>query len=195
MNLYEYSEKNNREMGILFEKHEFDFSGETTVFKEALEEIREIINGTEIEKNSRETEREGFALEIIKNEKELTEELCKEINKAFGHKKFEAEQKRDKIWYCVCNNYFDKINLTITNRADLELKMDKERVENIFRSFSANYNEYIIEGFKIYWNAPDQDVMVYIDKRKLKYEISPQEKYEILREGANKMIAHLRTFF
>ena len=60
MNLYEYSEKNNREMGILCEKRLSAFSDDRNIFKDTLEEIREIINGAELEKNSRETESRRF---------------------------------------------------------------------------------------------------------------------------------------
>jgi phosphatidylserine/phosphatidylglycerophosphate/cardiolipin synthase-like enzyme len=197
MNLYEYSEKNNREMGILFEKKNNGFSDGERIFKDALEEIKEIINGAYLEKTSKETDTEGFIMEIIKNEKEKKEELCKEINKAFGHKKFEVEKKSDNNWYCVCHNYFDRINLTVSNRAELELKMDKERTEKIFNAFSMHYNEFMIQAFKIYWKRCDQPIMVYIDKGKIKEEflLTKQEEFSLLKEGADKTIAFLRQLF
>lgn len=197
MNLYEYSEKNNREMGILFEKKNNGFSDDEKIFKDALEEIKEILNGTQLEKESRETAAEGFIMEIIKNEKEKKEELCRELIKVFGHKKFEVEKKLDNSWYCVCNNYFDKINLTITHRAELELKMEKEKIEKIYKAFLVNYNQYMIKGYKIYWNASDQNILVYINKGKAKHEVSrsSQEEFNLFRKGADDMIAHLRTFF
>ena len=39
MNLYEFSEKNNREMGVLF-----DSVDDSDIFKEALKEIKSISN-------------------------------------------------------------------------------------------------------------------------------------------------------
>ena len=57
--------------------------GEDKLFGNALEEIREIINGAQLEKKSRETVEEGFIIDIIKNEKEKTEEACNELNKIF----------------------------------------------------------------------------------------------------------------
>jgi len=196
MNLYEYSEKNNREMGALFEKSKLMYSGEDSLFENALEEIREIINGAKLEKKSRETVEEGFIIDIIKNEKEKTEEACNELNKFFGHKKFEAEKKLNGKWYCVCKNYFDKINLTITQRAELELKMDEEKIKDVYRAFRSNYNEYIIQGYKIYWNGIDQEIMVYIDKRYAKPENlrTPDENYMLLKNGADETITYLRNF-
>ena len=59
MNLYEYSEKNNREMGTLL--HREDLNGTSpflggkrsrdheSIFDDAIVEIREIINGAELE--------------------------------------------------------------------------------------------------------------------------------------------------
>lgn len=197
MNLYEYSEKNNREMGVLFEKSKLLYSEEGTLFANALEEIKEIINGAQLEKKSRETDEQGFIIEIIKNEKEKTEETCQELNKLFGHKKFEAEKKLDNRWYCVCKNYFDKINLTLTYRAELELKMDKEKVEKIYQRFESNYHEYMIQGYKVYWNDLDREMMIYIDKRYARPENlrTPEENFNLLRKGADETISHLRSFF
>ena len=196
MNLYEYSEKNNREMGVLFEKSKLMYSGEDSLFENALEEIREIINGAQLEKKSRETAEEGFIIEIIKNEKEKTEEACNELNKFFGHKKFEAEKKLNNQWYCVCKNYFDKINLTITHRAELELKMDEDKIKDVYRAFRSNYNEYLIQGYKIYWNGIDQEIMIYVDKRYTKPENqrTQEENYMLLKKGADETITYLRNF-
>lgn len=196
MNLYEYSLKNNREMGVLFDKSESIYSGEDKIFANALEEVREIINGAQLEKKSRETVEEGFIIEIIKNEKEKTEEACNELNKFFGHKKFEAEKKLNNKWYCVCKNYFDKINLTVTHRAELELNMGEEKIKDVYRAFRSNYNEYIIQGYKIYWKGIDQEIMVYIDKRYTKPENlrTPEENYMLLKKGADETITYLRNF-
>lgn len=196
MNLYEYSEKNNREMGVLFDKSQLMYSGEDKLFANALEEIREIINGAQLEKKSRETVEEGFIIDIIKNEKEKTEEACNELNKFFGHKKFEAEKKLNNQWYCVCKNYFDKINLTVTHRAELELKMNEEKIKDVFRAFRSDYNEYMIQGYKIYWNSIDQEIMIYIDKRFAKPENlrTQEENYMLLKKGADETITYLRNF-
>ena len=63
MNMYEYSEKNNREMGMLMHREEMDdhpFCDDAAIFEEAIQEIRDIINGSHLEKKSRETIEEGF---------------------------------------------------------------------------------------------------------------------------------------
>ncbi|WP_165764681.1 phospholipase D-like domain-containing protein [Flavobacterium cyanobacteriorum] len=90
MNLYEYSAKNNREMGVVFERTINDpwGSDDEDVFEDALEEINEIKNSAEMERASRETITEGFELEILKSKVEKSEEYLRNINKIFIYKKF-----------------------------------------------------------------------------------------------------------
>jgi phosphatidylserine/phosphatidylglycerophosphate/cardiolipin synthase-like enzyme len=116
MNLYEYSQLNNREMGILLSKEEDG----TEIFEEAIKEIRQIINGSNIERKSRETIEEGFEMDIIKTKVERLQETCKTINKVFIHKKF-APQAQQTNYRIVCQNYFDNIDVILDGRAEFSL--------------------------------------------------------------------------
>ncbi len=113
MNLYEYSEINNREMGVLFHRNDleknYNSSADTEqVFKDAINEIRAIINSSQFEKKSRETIDLGFEMEIIKTDKEKVLEHCVKLNKVFLNKKFEPVENNNAC-YPVCKDYFDKI--------------------------------------------------------------------------------------
>ena len=76
MNLYDYSQRNNREMGVLFRRtsedrinnwHDYKFGqDDESIFEDTITEIKSIINGSEFEKESRETRTIGFEMEIIK---------------------------------------------------------------------------------------------------------------------------------
>lgn len=200
MNLYEYSEKNNREMGILLHRKSFgtvDWGGDDqTLFKDAVLEVGEILNGATIEKKSRETIEEGFEMAIIKTERQKAEEMCKTLCKAFVHKRFEPAEVHG-TWYSTCENYFDKVDVNITNRAEVQLKMDQSKVDKIYNHFTGNYNEFRFQGFKVYWNQPNYPIYLYTDGREKKWEsLTPENgRYEVIRDGIDKLIEYLRTYF
>jgi phosphatidylserine/phosphatidylglycerophosphate/cardiolipin synthase-like enzyme len=64
MNLYEFSQKHNREMGVLFRRTDEDDTGwndyrnsrdDESIFQDAIEEIKSILTSSEFEKESFET--------------------------------------------------------------------------------------------------------------------------------------------
>lgn len=172
MNLYEYSEKNNREMGILLHRNELDgddFSNtwnskdSDKIFNDAIEEIRDIIKSSELEKESRETIEEGFELDIIKTEYERAQEHCKILNKCFHNKIFEPK-KENQSYFSHCSNYFDKIDVTIENRIIININVDEYTLNRIFNEFKAT--EYMYEGYKLYWkNYNKSKVYIYADNK------------------------------
>ena len=199
MNLYEYSEKNNREMGILLHRKTLDsvlnWGGDSEgIFNDAIQEIREIINGSHLERPGRETKREGFELDIIKGEKEKQEEECKIINRTFVHKRFEVE-KSHTGWQCICKNYFDKIDLIITNRAEFKVRMDDDKIKKAYFQFCRGQNEFTIHGFKLYWNDEQQPLLLYINNSSPKWQNgnASMEKYDKFKIGADQLIVFLRN--
>jgi hypothetical protein len=197
MNLYEYSELNNREMGILLEMtSENSFAlNDSNIIADAIEEIRAIINGAQIQKESRETIEEGFEMNIIKTEKELEEEYCKKLNKIFVHKRFEVIQTAYG-WQNICKNYFDKLNLSITDRrAELQFTLDGKRIEAVFANFKPHYNEYEFAGYKLYWNNHKEQIYLYPDKRhKIWHENAHDKNIKNLKVGIDQLIEYLRKF-
>lgn len=201
MNLYEYSERNNREMGILLfiEQPEENRALITTdedidVVEDAIHEIRAIINGASSEKESRETIQEGFEMNILKTEKELVEEDCAKLNRIFRHKRFEAVETPGG-WDNICRNYFDRLDVTIGRRAELRFSYDETRIKAIFNKFEPYYQEYRFDGFKFYWNHHKQGIYLYIDQRnKMWEEISEEQRIENIKNGIDQAISFLRQF-
>lgn len=193
INLYEYSEKNNREMGILLLKENEEFmNDDEAIFEDAVAEIRAIINGSLLEKKSRETIELGFEMDIIKTPKEKIEEDCKKLNKAFVHKRFEPHEINED-YYCVCKNYFDKIDVAIDYRAFLILQMDEKRVELIFNKCKPFITEYRFTGFKFYWNKPDQRIYLYVDGRHEMWKgVSEENEVNLMKKGIDELIVFLR---
>ena len=179
MNLYEYSEKNNREMGGIFsnleegiieEKYGVEFfqTDDYHSILEPLEEMRQIINGSTLEKESKITLEKGFKIEIIQTEFEKALAYCAVLNKYFGNKVFkpimEEEIKIDYLerYDIVCKNYYDNIDLVIEEKRVL-LKLNFEGKEEIFELWKNDYNEFRFKGFKHYWDCHTKPISIYRD--------------------------------
>lgn len=200
MNLYEYSEKNNREMGILLNRDygygKDAFTGDAEdidddVFESAVKEIRAIINSSSIEKESWETKEVGFEMDIIKTAREKQQDYCLRINKAFGHKKFEVtEYKGEPI--CKCSNYYDKIDLYISHRGMFELNISDDIIERAFKKHKAIYNEHQFDGFKFYWNYAKDKIYLYRNLNSPIWTESEGDNLVLFRKGADELIVYLR---
>ena len=83
----------------------------------------------------------------------------------------------------------------ITHRAELELKMDSEKIKHIYNHYKAQSHELFFEGYKVYWNDRDFPISIYINKKTNPHIIStPQDEYELFKKGADRVIKHLRKF-
>lgn len=201
MNLYEYSEKNNREMGVLLHRVEIEENNclgsnadDDTIFEDAIKEMQTIIKSSTFEKQSRETSTEGFEIDIIKTQKELIEEDCKIINKVFLHKKFAPKEVRGE-WQCVCENYYDHIDVLLEYRAALSFNYPDDRVDNIFKRVIPNYHEFRFEGYKFYWNGPKASIYLYPDKKYSMWKNLSEGKFtELMKNGIDQVITFLRPF-
>lgn len=201
MNLYEYSEKNNREMGVLLHRVEIEENNclgsnadDDTIFEDAIKEMQTIIKSSTFEKQSRETSTEGFEIDIIKTQKELIEEDCKIINKVFLHKKFAPKEVRGE-WQCACENYYDHIDVLLEYRAALSFNYPDDRVDNIFKRVIPNYHEFRFEGYKFYWNGPKASIYLYPDKKYSMWKNLSEGKFtELMKNGIDQVITFLRPF-
>ncbi len=130
-------------MGTLFSKERIyqnkellvdsDFSN---IFLDAVQEIKEIMNGSTIEKIQKEKEGNPFEIEIAKDQEELTIEKCEELNKFFLNKKFKPIQVSDYYWSPFSKNYFDKVDVTFEgNRFGVEINLPEKVLELIFKKW------------------------------------------------------------
>lgn len=175
MNLYDYSEKNNREMGVLLhlndiEENERSFgsyaSDEPIEFLNAKKEIREIINGSTIERINSSKHNGSFELENIKSEEEFAQERCNNRNKFFLNKKFEPLKQREDLWFDRCSNYYDHVDVTYeSNRIAFDFKHPDINLEELHGRWMKSYDEFEIKDFKYYWGYFDSPLYLYTDKR------------------------------
>ena len=176
MNLYEFSQKHNREMGVLFRRTDEDDTGwndyrnsrdDESIFQDAIEEIKSILTSSEFEKESFETKTIAFEMEIIKTKRDFVDEKCRNLNKFSKNKKFIPFQHGEE-WFCRCDNFVDGVDLIIEdNRVSLNLNFDEDRTNDIYEKLKTNrYNKgredfRIIECFRLYWTYPKSSPTLY----------------------------------
>ena len=171
MNLYEYSQKNNREMGILLNKYEheeIEFDGfglsndDESVFTDAINEIREIINGAHLEKISENSKANNFNIEVIKTNEELEIDFCNRINKYYLNKKFKPIKVNENLWYSICENFYDKVDVVFEdNRVAIKFNLNPNELKIVYDKWMDTYNEFEFDWFKYYWNYYKQDLLIY----------------------------------
>lgn len=209
INLYEYSEKNNREMGAIFsyledgkieEKYNVGFfqTDEYHSILEPLEEIRQIISSSTLEKKSKITLERGFNLNTIQTEFEKTLKDCETLNKHFDNKTFRpvideiAKLENLEFYEIMCSNYFDNIDLVIEeNRLNLYIKSDDK--EKLFDLWKKNYDEFRFKGFKHYWNRKMQPIYIYQDSKYEFWNKNEDNNTKILnayQKGLKKVFEH-----
>lgn len=200
MNMYEFSEKNNREMGVLLMGDignvELDLNRTTDeeAIEEAILEMNTIINSATMEKKSRETIEEGFEMEIIKTKWEKEEAFCRKLNKVFENKRFKVENLHNKP-ISKCSNYYDKIDVYIEYRVELVLDMGEDVIKEIFKRIKPHYNEFQFKYFKYYWNHPKQSIYLYRDNSYDEWSKEEKDTLILLRKGIDNLIKHLRKYF
>lgn len=199
MNLYEFSEKNNREMGVLLHKIDLNPNGygntdEDSIFQDAIAEIKTIINSSHFEKQSRETKSDGFEIELIKSNKDRVEDYCKYLNKIFIHKRFEPDGEGHD-WWPVCKNYFDRIDVRVEHRYILKINYPEDRLKQIYDRFKPQYDEFKIRGFKFYWNYHTSTITLYRNGKIPGWDgLTNEDDTKKMKSGLDELITFLRQF-
>lgn len=172
MNLFEYSQRNNREMAVLFRRtteesinwKERINKDDESIFQDAITEIKSIINSSEFEKESRETRTIGFEMDIIKTNYDLIVEQCNNYNKFSKNKKFIPVQSGQE-WYCKCENFLDNVDLVFEgNRAVINLNFEDHRLEKLFNVLNTKKlkeEHKKIDCFRMYWTYHKSSIYLY----------------------------------
>ncbi len=209
MNLYEYSEKYNREMGVLLERDdEFEIFDEDA-FNEALDEINSIVKSATIEIRSTKTKANGFQLEILRPEEDVLRLAAKFLNKYFDNKIFSVSPDVE----IYCKDYVDYIDVKIDydsmngvnletgeftiHRASFKLNWQKETNKKIHFAFK---NEYInsnkgIPHFRMYWDTYHSCLTLYRDwKNQPKWnELTNEQTIKKFKQGIGHVADKLKS--
>jgi hypothetical protein len=206
MNLYEYSEKYNREMGILLTNSLLEDSRE---YNAALSEVRDIVKTATLEKKSARTADEGFTSSLLKPKYERLTGCCKLVNRFFDNKKFEVVDDGDN-GTIKCLDYFENIHVFIepdTNqeidvetgkfrihRISIDFGWDDEKRKAMNGSFMSRGIESMFEGYKVYWDHFSKKLTIYRDQRQFPEWDSYTLEESVIRfkEGIESVSSYIR---
>jgi hypothetical protein len=154
MNLYEYSEKFNREMGVLI-SNEY----QSQFYSDMLDEVRSLLKAATIERLSRKKVATGFKYNLLTLDDEKLKPYINLINDLFINKEFELE--RLGRWTTIkCYPYLEDIQVEIDykyenekyqfNRFVITFLMDENIIEFIHSRFIQNYRTP--DFFRLFWD-------------------------------------------
>ena len=199
MNLYDYSQRNNREMGVLFRRTDEDSNGwndykngqdDESLFQDAITEIKSIINSSDFEKESRETRTIGFEMDSIKTQYDLIVEKCQKYNKFSKNKKFIPFQSGE-VWYSKCENFLDHVDLVFEgNRAVIDINFDETRLVKIFEQLSTKKHDKdyrAIDCFRMYWTYHKSSIYLYELKGHSLWSLENDDFYPRFFVGLNEV--------
>ena len=187
MNLYEFSERNNREMGLLIEKEK-----DREIFDETLKEIESIKNASKMEKSFKE---ENLSSDKkIKLDPKYTElwNFHLPLLKKFLQEKYPNHQVSLSERQIRINDFPGKgIDLVVDGRIDFQV-LNKARFDSL-KSTKREEIDNRLPGIRCYWNYkelniyPEKDFEVALDEEGLKVKTEKflyiiDSTYDLLQE-------------
>ncbi|HZV69557.1 MAG TPA: phospholipase D family protein [Saprospiraceae bacterium] len=205
LNLYDYSQRNNREMGVLFRRTNEESKGwdnyklgkdDDSIFQDAISEIKSIITASNIEKESSLTMQRGFEFEITKTSYDIIIETCNKLNKYSKNKKFVPYQSSDH-WYAKCENFLDRINIVYERgRVTIELNFEESRLQDIFKLLNTKNNRYeyrVVNCFRMYWTYLNPSFTLYALKDHKLWDLGENDEfYSGLLSCLNEVMIYLK---
>jgi hypothetical protein len=167
MNLHEFSEKQNKEFGILIEK-EFDYG----IYEDVIEEVRSILATSVIKKKSKAKNFKSFI-----REKSIEQQFCDFLNASFQEKRFKIEKFDDgfvgRSKAVISEDFIANVDILIDDNIDFVFKLSQPTCEKLFNNNKILNNNEIINEYRIYWNPPYDKIKVY-------KSIPTKEKWDLL---------------
>lgn len=171
MNLYEYSEKFNREAGLRI-RNVNGFGSEDV--EDCKKEIKEIISGSQEIIVSDLVEKEGVDFRCIALEEENLAKKARTLSQFFTTKNFTVLETSEGL-YPTCVSFYDNIDVVVSNRIAIMPKFSDDVNASIFKKNKdlpenkyAPLRLYVSEYQKIFTiYAPDGDLIehhIYTDK-------------------------------
>tara|TARA_B100001167_G_scaffold189601_1_gene154600 strand:- start:1353 stop:2288 length:936 start_codon:yes stop_codon:yes gene_type:complete len=209
MNLYEYSELNNREMGSLFVHQELGDSlgvytfcdqeievDSSDFFNDAKREMAAIVVSASVEHISRYYRESKFDVTILMSAYEQCQALCDLFSRYFLNKKFSPQKIYGDVYNATCLNYYDRIEVSWDDRRwILTINEPDSTLNELFGEWKQTYEEYEFSGFKYYWNSIKEPIYLYADWNHKMWEedLELSEKIQQWKTGIDQIIAKYRN--
>ncbi|MGE0567074.1 MAG: phospholipase D-like domain-containing protein [Bacteroidia bacterium] len=209
MNLYEHSEKNNREMGFLVNNDNYEYR-EVEAYRDCIKEIRVIINASKLEKKSNKVEQNGFKFQIIEPPENNLKEFVDIINKIFVHKRFVIDTSNNEDYPdIVCMPYHENIIVSLDydnvedNEKDvIEIRRVHCRLlhrDAILKSMNAlfwsEFPEPRFDQFNIYWDDFRKALTIYPNKKKYPQwlDLAFNQRVTKFKQGLDDVIDYIKS--
>ncbi|MBO3117494.1 hypothetical protein J4050_12090 [Winogradskyella sp. DF17] len=158
MNLYEYSEKFNREAGIKLSvnggKHKSDDSSEN-----CKQEILEIINASTVIKLSDFVSANSLRFNCLLLKEDKKENKVKKLNKLFKTKSFKIINTKEGN-HPTCLSYYDNIGVAISNRISIMPNYEQHVLTMVFDElYNMSFDSFL--PYRIYLNDYNKMLTIY----------------------------------
>lgn len=179
MNLYEFSERNNREMGIIIEKHD-----DTDIFKDTLKEIESIKNSSLLEKSFSSNDNNfDNLIQLYTDYNEIRNFHLPSINDILLNK-YPNHNISFEDTIIVDDFPFNGAYLEINGRIDLVIN-NKRKYEKI-KELNMGKIDKLLPDFRFYWNY--KKLNIYTEKG-----FKPENNLKGLKEQVNKFMSIIET--
>lgn len=165
MNLYEFSERNNREMGILFEKEK-----DSQIFKDTLKEIESIKNSSELKKSPKKNDLSDL-IYLSNDKNERWDFYYPSLYRVLKNKFVDYKVQYDDENLIIIKNFPIKgVELKINGRIDFNFENG-----SFYDFLKKNYRQKIREsspGIRFFWNFclniyPEKNFEIDVNKEGL----------------------------
>ena len=208
-NLLEYSQKNNREMGVLILNDDnidtFAFD-DFEIFEDCLNEVKQIVNASEIVQRSVKC-KEDFFFIFLKDTQTLLHQVIITLNKHFENKIFkpstvefyescaECTHYREKVKLLLDINIYDVNNKSFNwniNRSLLYLSHPINQLSELRNEFKENYTNFKVKkDFKYYWNKPEKPIYIYPSRE---FNISNVDQIKLYKGELENIMRFFNTY-
>lgn len=157
MNLYEYSEKYNREAGILLNNYNTIFSDNEA--ENCRLEIKEIISGSEKLLISSRVSKYGVNFKCIELEEESLANRARLLSQYLITKSFTVKETKEGL-VPTCVSFYDNIDVAISNRVAIIPNYPKNILNSIFESYEKRKFKSFTP-FRVYTSSYHKMITLY----------------------------------
>ena len=193
MNLHEFSEKRNKEFGILVTSQDDPY-----IYEDAIDEIKLLIQGSDLQKKSK-----SFASwhKSFITQPSGIEQFCKYLNDSYGSKEFSIQKveyglgNRDKI--LISKDFIQNVTIEIGKNIDFILNVRPNVCDQIFQKSQILSNPELISEYRVYWNPPYSLIKVYnsIEYRDKWELLENTVKFKYYKKAIDIIIAEIKKDF
>lgn len=197
MNLYEYSEQNNREMGVLLDKENED----GRAYSLALEEVKSIYSTSDFDHKSYVLQKQHYKFDLLKDDEIRFRPLLDYLNDLFENKKFVLKKNAGSEPSIIVEEYYEKLKVELDYLYDISnpkysighfypkrfvirSEMELDKLKGIHELFWDKFDESLLHKFQVYWESEYNAITLYPQKNhSIWTSASAEDAIIVLKDG------------